>query len=165
MSLKWPLTHQIIVFFLIIHIFIHVRHLEQTSSIGHAHQACARVRRPRTNYSERSEVSTRARELFRMASGRIFRVRLNFISYSLRRLRPRRHVLLSQKLWPPSRWSCKAYKLYCSAGLCLPGKSIFARPKTIAPSWPEVVRPVADGKDVASCGLSIGLLLASFFQD
>ena len=35
----------------------------------------------------------------------------------------------------------------------------------IAPSWPKVVRPVADGKDVASCGLSIGLLLASFFQD
>ena len=62
-------------------------------------------------YSERSEVSTRARKLFCMASGRIFRVRLNFLSYSLRRFRPRRHVLLSQKLWPPSRWSCKAYKL------------------------------------------------------
>ena len=56
-------------------------------------------------------------------------MRLNFLSHSLRRLRLRRHVLLSQKLWPPSRWSCKAYKLYCSAGLCLPGKSIFARPK------------------------------------
>ena len=37
--------------------------------------------------------------------------------------------------------------------------------KTIVPSWPKVVCPVADGKDVASCGLSIGLLLASFFQD
>ena len=115
--------------------------------------------------SERSEVSTRARESFRMASGRIFRVRLNFLSHSLRRLRLRRHVLLSRKLWPPSRWSCKAYKLYCSAGLCLPGESIFARSKTIAPSWPKVVRPVADGKDVARCGLSIDLLLASFFQD
>ena len=115
--------------------------------------------------SERSEVSTRARKLFRMASGRIFRVRLNFLSYSLRRLRPRRHVLLSQKLWPPSRWSCKAYKLYCLAGLCLPGKSIFARPKMIAPSWPKVVRPIAGGKVVASCGLSIDLLLASFFQN
>ena len=100
-----------------------------------------------------------------MASGRISRVRLNFLSHSLRRLRPRRHVLPSQKLWAPSRWSCKAYKLYGSAGLCLPGKSIFARPKTIAPSWPKVVCPVADGKDVARCGLSIGLLLASFFQD
>ena len=77
---------------------------------------------------------------------RIFCVRLNFLSYSLRRLRPRRHMLLSQK-WAPSRWSCKAYKLYgsCkayklygSAGLCLPGKSIFARPKMIAPPWPKL---------------------------
>ena len=100
-----------------------------------------------------------------MASWPIFRVRLNFLSYSLRRLRPRRHVLLSQKLWAPSRWSCKAYKLDGSAELCLPGKSIFARPKTIAPSWPKVVYPIADGKDVARCGLSIGLLLASFLQD
>ena len=48
---------------------------------------------------------------------------------------------------------------------CLPGKSIFARPKMIGPSWPKVVRPVADGKYVATRGLSIGLLLASFFQD
>ena len=24
----------------------------------------------------------------------------------------------------------------------------------IAPSWPKVVRPVADGKDVATCGLT-----------
>ena len=87
-----------------------------------------------------------------MASWRIFRVRLNFLSYSLRRHRPRRNVLLSRKLWPPSRWSCKAYKLYCSAGLCLPGN---ARPKTIAPSWPKVVRPVADGKDVASCACQL----------
>ena len=55
--------------------------------------------------------------------------------------------------------------LYCLAGLCLPGKSIFARPKMIAPSWPKVVRPVAGGKVVASCGLSIDLLLASFFQN
>ena len=117
------------------------------------------------HHSERSEVSTRARESFRMASWPIFRVRLNFLSYSLRRLRPRRHVLLSRKLWAPSRWSCKAYKLDGSAELCLPGKSIFARPKTIAPSWPKVVCPIADGKDVARCGLSIGLLLASFFQD
>ena len=97
-----------------------------------------------------------------MASGRIFHVRLNFLSYSLRRLRPRRHVLLGQKLWPPSRWSCKAYKLYGSAGLCLPGKSMFTWSKTTASSWPKVVRPVANGKDVAARGLSIGLLLASF---
>ena len=62
--------------------------------------------------SERSEVSTRARESFRMASGHILRVRLNILSHSLRQLRPRRHVLLIPKLWPPSRWSCKAYKLY-----------------------------------------------------
>ena len=114
--------------------------------------------------SERSEVSTRARELFRMASGRIFRVRLNFLSHSLRRLRPPRHVLLSQKLWPPSRWSCKAYKLYRSAGLCLPGKSMFTRPKTIAPSWPKVVCPVADDKDVARCGLSIGLVYSWLYS-
>ena len=100
-----------------------------------------------------------------MASGRIFRMCLNFLSYSLRQLRPRRHVSLSQKLWPPSRWSCKAYKLYRSAGLCLLGKSMFAQPKMIAPSWPKVVRPVADGKDVATRGMSIDLLLASFFQD
>ena len=95
----------------------------------------------------------------------LFRVRLNFLSYSLRRLRPRRHMLLSRKLWAPSRWSCKAYKLYCSAGLYLPGKSIFARPKMIAPTWPKVVRPVADHNDVARCGLSIGLFLAPLFHD
>ena len=117
------------------------------------------------NYSERSEVSTRARESFRMASRRIFRVHLNCLSYSLQRFRPCRHVLLSQKLWPPSRWSCKAYKPYGSAGLCLPGKSMFSWPKMIAPSWPKVVRPVADGKDVARCGLSIGLFLAPLFHD
>ena len=52
-----------------------------------------------------------------------------------------------------------------TAGLCLPDKLMFARPKMIAPSWPKVVSPVADGKDVASRGLSIGLLLALFFQD
>ena len=104
-------------------------------------------------------------ESFHMASWPIFRVRLNFLSYCLRRLRPRRHMLLSRKLWAPSKWSCKAYKLYGSAGLCLPGKSIFARPKMIAPSWPKVVRPVADGKDVARCGLSIGLFLAPLFHD
>ena len=119
----------------------------------------------RSYFSERSEVSTRARKLFRMASGRILRVRLNFLSYSLRRLRPPRHVLLSQKLWPPSRWSCKAYKFYGLAGLCLPGESMFARPKTIAPSWSKIVRLVVDGKDAATRGLSIGLFLASFFQD
>ena len=45
------------------------------------------------------------------------------------------------------------------------GKSMFARLKMIAPSWPKVVCPVADGKDVATRGLSIGLLLASLFQD
>ena len=73
-------------------------------------------------------------ECLRMASGHISRVRLNFLSYSLQRLRPRLRVILRQKLWAPSRWSCKAYKLYGSAGLCLPGKSMFARPKTIAPS-------------------------------
>ena len=27
---------------------------------------------------------------------------------------------------------------------------MFARPKMIAPSWPKVVRPVADGKDLAT---------------
>ena len=118
-----------------------------------------------TGYWHSGLLSERARESFHMASGCIFRVRLNFLSYSLRRFRPRRHVLLSQKLWPPSRWLCKAYKLYRSAGLCLPGKSMFARPKMIAPSWPNVVRPVTDGKDVARCGLSIDLLSVSFFQD
>ena len=48
-------------------------------------------------------------------------------------------------------------------------KSVFAQPKMIAPSWPRVVRPVADGKDIATRGLLIGLLiglfLASLFQD
>ena len=68
-------------------------------------------------------------ECLRMASGRISRVRLNFLSCSLQRLRPRPRVLLRQRLWAPSRWSCKAYKLYVSAGLCLPGKSMFARLK------------------------------------
>ena len=38
---------------------------------------------------------------------------------------------------------------YGSAGLCLPGKSMFAWSKTTAPSWPKVVRPVANDKDVA----------------
>ena len=100
-----------------------------------------------------------------MASGRRPHVHLNFLSYSLQQLRPCRHVLLSQKSWAPLRWSCKAYKLYGSAGLCSPGKSMFMRPKMIAPSWPKVVYPVADGKDVAGCGLSTGLFLASLFHD
>ena len=104
-------------------------------------------------------------ECLRMASGRISRVRLNFLSYSLRRFRPRPRVLLRRKLWAPSRWSCKAYKFYGLAGLCLPGESMFARPKTIAPSWPKIVRLVTDGKDAATRGLSIGLFLASSFQD
>ena len=52
-----------------------------------------------------------------MASGHIFRVCLNILSYSLQQLRPHLQVLLCQKLWAPSRWSCKAYKLYGSAGL------------------------------------------------
>ena len=42
---------------------------------------------------------------------------------------------------------------------------MFAWLTTIVPSWPEVVRPIADGKDVATRGLSIDLLLASLFQD
>ena len=37
--------------------------------------------------------------------------------------------------------------------------------KNEAKSRPKVVRPVADGKDIATRGLSISLLLASFFQD
>ena len=45
---------------------------------------------------------------------------------------------------------CKAY---CSAGLCLPGKSMFARPKIIALSWPKIVCPVVDGKHLATCGM------------
>ena len=115
--------------------------------------------------SKRSEVSAQARESFSMAFGRIFCVSLNFLFYSLQRLRPRHHVLLSQKLWAPSRWSCKAYKLYGLATLCLPGKSMFMRQKMIAPSWPKVVHPVADTKDVARCGLSIGVFLASLFHN
>jgi hypothetical protein len=52
-----------------------------------------------------------------------------------------------------------------SSGLCSQDKSIFAHPKMITPSWPRAVRPFADGDDVATRGLSIGLLLASLFQD
>ena len=70
--------------------------------------------------------------------------------FRVKRLRPRRHVLSSQKCGL-SRWSCKAT-------VRLTGKSMFARPKIIAPSWLKVV---ADGQDVATRGLSIGLLLAS----
>jgi hypothetical protein len=70
-----------------------------------------------------------------------------------------------QTSWAPLRWSCKTYKFYGSAGLRSPGKSIFARPKMIAPSWPRAVRPFADGDDVATRGLSIRQLLASFLQD
>ena len=40
-------------------------------------------------------------------------------------------------------------------------KSMFARSKTTAPSWPKVVRPVANDKDVATRDRSHGLLLAS----
>jgi hypothetical protein len=49
--------------------------------------------------------------------------------------------------------------------ICSPGKSIFARPKMIAPSWPKAVRPFTDCDDVATRGLSIGLLLVSLLQD
>ena len=42
---------------------------------------------------------------------------------------------------------------------------MFTQLKMIAPSWPKIVRPVADGKDVATRGLSIGLFLASLFHD
>ena len=35
----------------------------------------------------------------------------------------------------------------------------------IAPSWPKVVHPVTDGKDLATGLLSIGLFLASLFHD
>ena len=52
-----------------------------------------------------------------------------------------------------------------STVLCLPGKSMFVRSKMIAPSWPKVVRPVADGKDLATRLLSIGLFLATLFHD
>ena len=55
------------------------------------------------------------------------------------------------KVWTLSRWSCKAT-------VRLTGKSMFAPPKMIAPSWLKVV---ADGQNVATRGLSIGLLLAS----
>ena len=48
---------------------------------------------------------------------------------------------------------------------CSPRKSMFPRPKMIAPSWPKCVHSIADGIDVARCGLSIGLFLASLFHD
>ena len=99
-------------------------------------------------------LSTRARESFRMALWRLFRVRQNFLSYSLRRLGPRRHVLLSQKCGLPQDGHARLR----FGWTLLTGKSMFARPKMIAPSWPKVV---ADGQDVATRGLSIGLLLAS----
>ena len=35
----------------------------------------------------------------------------------------------------------------------------------IAPSWPKVVRPVADGKDLATCSMSIGPFLASSIDE
>jgi hypothetical protein len=41
---------------------------------------------------------------------------------------------------------------------CSPGKSIFVRSRMIAPSWLKAVRTFADGDDVATRGLSIGLL-------
>ena len=113
--------------------FVTRKALEKSKLVNDIHFAGSLIPRLEANFagqtiesdnSKRSEVSTQAWELFRMASGRIFCVRLNFLSYSLRWLTPRHHVLLSLKLWPPSRWSCKAYKLYHSAGLCLPGKSI-----------------------------------------
>jgi hypothetical protein len=44
-------------------------------------------------------------------------------------------------------------------------KSVLTRPKMVAPSWPKAVHPFADGDDVATRGLSIGLFLASLFQD
>jgi hypothetical protein len=57
------------------------------------------------------------------------------------------------------------YILYGSAELFSPGKSLFACPKMIVISWPKAVCPFADGDDVATRGLSIGLLLASLLQD
>ena len=68
----------------------HVFNVEgRTADIDWYHMCGLASARPK-----RSEISTRARELFRMASGRIFRARLNFLSYSLRRHRP--HVAESK---------------------------------------------------------------------
>ena len=88
------------------------------------------------------------------------RVRLKFLSLSLRRLRPRCHVLES-KVVASLKMVMQGLQ---TAVLCLPSKSMFARPKMIVPSWPKIICPVADGKDVTTRGPS-DLLLASFFQD
>jgi hypothetical protein len=104
-------------------------------------------------------------ECMDMASGHISHVLLNFRPCSSQWLRPHRLVQKHHKSWAPPRWSCKAYKLYGSAGLCSPGQSIFARPKMMAPSCPKAVHPFADGNDVATRGLTIGLFLASLLQD
>ena len=71
-------------------------------------------------------------------------------------------MFLSQKLWHPSRLSCKAYKLYRSV---LTGQIDVRTAKIFVPSWPKVVSLVADGKDLATCGLSIGILLGSSLHD
>ena len=98
-----------------------------------------------------------------MASGRISRVLLKCRSFSSRQFRL---SCLVQGLRCSFKLSMQELQLYSFAGLCSPGKSMFAWPKMIAPSLPKLVRPFVDGSDVATRGLSIGVLSAStIFQN
>ena len=88
-----------------------------------------------------------------MVSGHISRVHLNFLSYSLQRLRRCPRVLLCQKLSQDdyARPTNSTFQLDYAYRI----NTTFAWLETIAPSWPKVVHPVANDKDDATRGLSI----------
>ena len=74
-----------------------------------------------------------------MASGRNFCVHLNFLSSN-----SHRHVILIKTCGLPQDGQLRPiYKLYGLAGLCL---LVFV---CHGQTWPKVVRPVANGEDLA----------------
>ena len=105
-------------------------------------------------------------EIHSMASGHISRMRLNFLTlFSDSDHVARCYYVKSCGLPQDDLVRPTAYILYCLAGLWLPGKSMFTRPKMMAPSWPKVICPIADGKDVAVdwpiLGFIIPIILAT----
>ena len=57
----------------------------------------------------------------------------------------------------------KFVKIFSLESFPLYGKSMFAPPKMIIPSWPKVVRLVADGKDVVAMAVAMYHIYVSPF--
>ena len=95
------------------------------------------------NNSKRSEVSTRAQTSWYGFWVYISRAS-KFSSLLFLATRATSPGAASSKVVPSLKVIMQVYTLYDSAGLCSPGKSIFARPKMIAPSWLKVICPFAD---------------------